>query len=136
VQTGESHFLLDFPEMDEQHRYLYRLFDSLEHTSQVINRADTKTLLGEIERYLMFHFSCEEHLMRQYAFDGFAVHQSDHESAETKFVQFLNDFEATRLNPAALRAFLIGWLEEHSRMSDTVYVAWIKKKRGELFRAL
>jgi len=35
-----------------------------------------KTLLAEIEGYLLFHFDSEEHLMRHYGYPRFAEHQS------------------------------------------------------------
>ena len=113
------------PEMDEQHKYLFLLFDLIERSPGVTDRARTKALLAEIEGYVNFHFTCEEHLMRHYKYPGFAVHQSDHETAGAKLVQFLDDFDLGRLNPNALRIFLTGWLMEHGSISDTDYVAWI-----------
>lgn len=121
---------LGFPEMDEQHTYLYSLFDQIKQESSVTDVSATKNLLDEIERYVLFHFGCEEHLMRLYRDPGFAVHQSDHESMSGKLVQFLDDFEAKRLNPAALRIFLTGWLMEHSVVSDAAYVEWIRAFRA------
>jgi hemerythrin len=130
---ADNHDALDLPEMEAQHHYLFRLFDAVEHTSTVTDRQAMGALLDEIERYVMFHFTSEEHLMRAYGFSGFAAHQTDHEQAATKLVGFLDDFEADRLNPARLRVFLTGWLLEHSALSDTAYVAWIKQRRGALF---
>jgi hemerythrin len=129
MNPSPNRYILGLPEMDEQHNYLYCLFDRIEPSQQVTSKTGTKALLEEIERYLLFHFSSEEHLMRTYGFPGFATHQSDHESAGGKFVQFLDDFEANRLNPGALKIFLTGWLMEHSRISDSEYVEWVKKRR-------
>jgi hemerythrin len=126
---------LGLPEMDEQHNYLYSLFDRIEKSPQVADKTATKALLEEIERYVLFHFASEEQLMRLYGFPGFAVHQSDHETAGAKLVQFMDDFDAGRLNPGALRIFLTGWLMEHSKLSDSEYVAWVKKKRDEVNKA-
>jgi hemerythrin len=127
-QPDERH-VLGLPEMDEQHRYLYGLFDRVEQSRQVTNREATKGLLAEIERYVVFHFASEEHLMRAYEAPGFAAHQSDHEAASAKLVQFMDDFDAGRLNPAALRIFMTGWLMEHSATSDAAYAAWILERR-------
>jgi hemerythrin len=129
-------YVLGLPEMDEQHSYLYSLFDRIEQAPHVGNRTAAAALLDEIERYLMFHFESEELLMRRYGFPGFAQHQSDHETAGSRLVQFNYDFERGALNPAALKIFLTGWLMEHSEKADSEYVAWIRKCREQLDRAL
>jgi|WetSurMetagenome_2_1015567.scaffolds.fasta_scaffold245729_2 hemerythrin-like metal-binding protein len=127
------HPSLGLPEMDEQHEYLFRLFDRIERSQGVSDVKSMRVLLDEIEGYLNFHFTGEEQLMRHYRFEGFASHQSDHEAAAAKFIQFLDDFDLGRLNPNALRIFLTGWLAEHAAVSDTVYAAWIKNRRAEIF---
>jgi hemerythrin len=123
--------ILGLPEMDEQHRYLYGCFNMLENNVQVTDREKTGRLLLELERYILFHFTSEEHLMRSYNYPGFGMHQSDHENAGKRFIRFLDDFDADTLNPSALRIFLTGWLMEHSMTSDADYVVWIKKCRGK-----
>lgn len=125
-----NHPMLDFPEMDTQHDYLFFLYEKLlEFKDNQSNRSKLKNILDEIERYLLFHFTCEENLMRTYNYSGFAVHQGDHENSARKFISFLDDFEANRLNVFALYTFLRGWLEEHCIQSDTEYVKWINSKR-------
>jgi hemerythrin len=131
MNERDRRFTLDFPEMDAQHDYLYDLFDMIEPSSAVVNHAATKALLAEIERSIMFHFSCEERLMRTYNFPNFAVHQSDHERAEARLLEFIEDLGSNKLNPSALRKFLANWLWEHSSAGDVEYVAWVKKRRKE-----
>ena len=114
MNDSNDRYLLNLPEMDTQHEYLYSLFDRIEVLRRP-EREAMRNLLKEIERYLVFHFECEERLMRMYDFAGFAVHQGDHEQAGNQLVAFLDDFEADRLNPSAMRIFLTGWLMEHSR---------------------
>ena len=118
--------------MDTQHSYLYSLFDRIEQSSTVTDPGATRALLDEIERSILFHFASEEHLIRSYGAPGFAVHQSDHERAGHKLVEFLDDFDAGRLNPARLRIFLTGWLMEHSSISDAAYAEFIKQFRAQL----
>lgn len=131
--NGEQRYILGFPEMDVQHDYCYVLFDAI---VPVFSSGDTtaqEALLREIERYVLFHCECEEHLMRMYDTPGFAVHQSDHERMQQKLLGFLDDYEAGKLQPAAVRIALTGWLMEHSRYSDSEYVDWITKKRASFF---
>ncbi len=129
MNDKNERYILGFPEMDVQHEYCYSLFDAIETTAASGDKDRITKLLHEIEIYLMFHFECEEHLMRMYGAPGFAVHQSDHERVGHKLVEFLDDFEAGRLNSAAMRIFFTGWLMEHSLLSDSEYVAWIKQRR-------
>ena len=133
MNDSNNRYLLGLPEMDAQHEYLYSLFDRIEGIATAGDREAMRNLLKEIERYLVFHFECEERLMRIYGFDGFGVHQGDHEQAGNKLVAFLDDFEANRLNPAALRIFFTGWLMEHSRLSDSEYVKKVLEERRIIF---
>jgi hemerythrin len=127
-----NRYVLNFPEMDEQHRYLYELFDDIEPIARSGDASALKKLLAEIEHYLLYHFSCEEHLMRMYNFPGFAVHQSDHEQVGNRYVEFMDAYDAGIFNPAAAHSFLAGWLSEHSWISDAQYVDWIQNYRDEL----
>ncbi len=134
--TSPTRHILNLPEMDSQHEYLYSLFDRIEDGREVRDTQRMAALLEEIERYVNFHFMSEEHLMRLYGAPGFAVHQSDHEIAAAKLVQFMDDFGAHRLNPAALRIFLTGWLMEHSETADEEYAKWVRQRRSQLGQRL
>lgn len=131
MDNSGPRYVLGLADMDSQHEYLYSLFDRIEQKTTIVNTEALKPLLKEIERYVLFHFASEEHLMRAYQAPNFAVHQSDHEQAGAKLAQFLDDFDAGRLNPAALKIWLTGWLMEHSRISDAEYARWIKAARAK-----
>jgi hemerythrin len=134
MNNSGPRYVLGLADMDTQHEYLYSLFDRIEEKTTVTDAAALKPLLVEIERYVLFHFASEEHLMRAYNAPSFSVHQTDHEQAGAKLVQFLDDFDAGRLNPAALRIWLTGWLMEHSKLSDSEYARWVKAERAKLRR--
>jgi len=130
MKNQSGRYILEFAEMDVQHDYLYRLFDSIEQSTEVTDISSMKNILREIERYLNFHFTSEEHLMRTYETPGYAEHQSDHENMASQFIRYLNDFDAAQLNPAAVKIFLTGWLMEHSESIDSQYVKHIKEIRS------
>jgi hemerythrin len=130
TSDNATRHVLGVPEMDEQHRRLYSLFDQLEQSPTVSDREATKALLAAIEGYLLFHFSSEEHFIRLYKAPGFATHQTDHEQFSAHVVRFLDDFEAGRLNPARFRGFLTAWLMEHSRDVDEEYARVVRAERG------
>jgi hemerythrin len=129
MNEHDNRHVLGFPEIDTQHDYCYRLFDAICPVAALSETAKLGKLLHEIELYLMFHFECEERLMRMYEFPGFSIHQSDHEQVYRRLIPFLDDFDAGALDPLALATFLIGWLSEHSALSDTAYVKWILERR-------
>jgi hemerythrin-like metal-binding protein len=131
MNKHNTRYILGFPEMDVQHDYCYRLFDMIDLVASGNDNKKFGRLLHEIERYLMFHFECEEHLMKMYGAPGFAVHQTDHENAGRRLVGFLDDFDAGTLNPVHLSIFLTGWLMEHSATADREYVSWILSRRLE-----
>ena len=127
-----NRYALELPEMETQHTYLYFLFDNLEKIPSSTSEEFIQKLLKEIERYILFHFASEEHLMRLYQFPGFSVHQTDHERVEMKLLQYLEDFDNNRLNAQSMRIFFVGWLMEHSSISDSEYVRWIIEQRAKL----
>lgn len=130
AQSRPDRHILNVPEMDLQHQYLYSLFDRIEDNATVSNKEETARLLKEIEGYLLFHFNSEEHLIRLYGAPGFAAHQTEHEQAGGRLVGFLEDFESGSLNPARLRFVLSNWLAEHALLCDEQYAKVIRKIRG------
>ncbi len=119
---------LDIPEMDAQHAYLYSLFDRID---EEMSREDMASLLEEIEGYLDFHMSSEEHLIRLYKVPGFEVHQTDHHQAAEAFIKHTRGFDDGSFNPARLRNAMTGWLAEHSASADMEYAEKIKAYRKE-----
>ena len=116
--------------MDEQHAYLFKLFEQIEETEMVVDSDAMKILLNEIDGYLLFHFTSEEYFIRFYQAPGYTMQKVDHEKAGERYVEYLEDFDAGKLNPLKLRWFLISWLDEHSRISDEEYAIFIRKKRN------
>jgi hemerythrin len=130
MQDYNKRHILNIPEMDTQHAYLYGLFDHIEDTIEVVDKKATGKLLNEIEGYLLFHFTSEEHLMRLYKVPGYSAHQTEHEQAGARLVMFMDDFSREQLNPAKMRIYLTGWLMEHSQISDEEYAKVIRNLRN------
>ncbi|MBT3193600.1 MAG: hemerythrin family protein [Verrucomicrobia bacterium] len=120
---------LGIPEMDAQHDYLYGLFDRIEtETSQ----GEMAALLHEIEGYLDFHFTSEEHFIRHYKVPNVAAHQGDHEQAAEAFFRHVASFENGSLNPARFHNAMVGWLSEHTEAVDMKYAELVRKLRSEI----
>jgi hemerythrin-like metal-binding protein len=112
--------------MDTQHDYLYSLFDKIDSANTPDEMA---ALLQEIEGYLDFHFTSEEHLIRHYKVPDFAAHQADHHQAAEAFFKHVAAFEHGNLNPARMRNAMTGWLNEHSESTDMQYATFIQNIR-------
>jgi hemerythrin len=136
MDKKSNKFSLGFPEMDSQHEYCYHLFDAIMPIAESCDKKKLSRLLNEIEMYLMFHFECEERLMRMYEFPGYSVHQADHEQVGNRFIQFIDEYSAGAMNPWNLFAFLSEWLAEHSSTADIEYVKWIQKSRNLIIEPL
>jgi hemerythrin-like metal-binding protein len=119
-------YILGLPEMDAQHSYLYGLFGQLDIS------ANGPLLLKEIDRYLEFHFSSEEHIMRAYGFPGYTVHAADHELAASVFVGYCDNALAGTMTLLTVKKHMHNWLTEHGRSADAQYVKWIQDKRKEI----
>lgn len=130
MQHEPQRHLLGIPEMDAQHAHLYSLLDAIENAGEVSDREATGKLLKQIEGYLLFHFASEEHFIRMYGAPNFATHQTDHEQAGNRFVQYMDDFENGSLNPARLKVSFTGWLMEHSRSIDEEYAGFVRAIRS------
>lgn len=127
MQESQTKHRLCIPEMDAQHDYLYTLFDRILSTP---SKEGMATLLHEIEGYLDFHFTSEEHLIRHYNIPGFAAHQADHEQAAEAFFKHVTAFEHGTMNPARMRNAMTGWLNEHSESTDMQYAVIIQGIRN------
>jgi hemerythrin-like metal-binding protein len=126
MQAPHTRCRLNIPEMDTQHDYLYSLFDKIDSANTPDEMA---ALLQEIEGYLDFHFTSEEHLIRHYKVPGVAAHQADHHQAAEAFFKHVSAFEHGNLNPARMRNAMTGWLNEHSESTDMQYATFLQNIR-------
>jgi hemerythrin-like metal-binding protein/PAS domain S-box-containing protein len=126
MKTTHTRPILGIPEMDTQHDHLYSLFDRIETETSESGMAD---LLQEIEGYLDFHFTSEEHLIRHYKVPDFAAHQADHEQAAEAFFKHLAAFEHGTMNPARFHNAMTGWFSEHAEATDMQYAKFIRERR-------
>jgi hemerythrin-like metal-binding protein len=104
VQTQvawSDEYALDLPEIDEQHKFLFRLIDDVWRT--VVNKADRDTTLGvvgELERYTVTHFAAEEAFMREQQYSLYHEHRAEHEKFVARIALEKASVKAGR--PAAL----------------------------------
>ena len=115
-------YALDLPEIDEQHKFLFRLIDDVWRT--VVNKADRDTTLGvvgELERYTVTHFAAEEAFMREQQYSLYHEHRAEHEKFVARIALEKASVKAGRPLSLELLHFLRDWLVLHIRFTDRAY---------------
>lgn len=114
------------PRLDEHHRRLIELTNLL---GTAIAAGDTETVtgavLGELVRYVYYHFGEEERLMEAAGYADLAIHRQHHK-AMAEHVRGLEeryDRDPGAVMTADLHSFLADWLINHIRSEDLRYRA-------------
>lgn len=116
------------PEVDAEHRNLYRLAEELHESVEAGARAPRirngmQALLDAIEE----HFAHEERLMKAAACESYEWHKQQHNTVRKKGKRFLADFAAGgRDVPEDFLAFLAGWFRDHLALSDRMMGAQVR----------
>jgi hemerythrin-like metal-binding protein len=109
------------PEVDDQHRELYRHIGDLHAAMRVHDLAEVSRIADFLEGYATIHFAAEERLMIAAGYSGLPDHVLHHRD----FVKDLKSWQArfARKGPTPslvveLSAWLTGWLGNHIRKVD------------------
>ncbi|AMV73740.1 bacteriohemerythrin [Desulfuromonas carbonis] len=116
-----------FPVVDEQHRFLVGLvnefYDAL-HSGQA--REMVGGVLGRLAEYAGSHFACEERLMVETSYPGFAAHKREHEALTSQVVKLLEEFHRTdQALSVKVGFFLRDWLMNHILKTDKAMGAYL-----------
>ena len=118
------------PDIDAQHRQLYRLADELH---QALNAGQGKealaTVLKNLIDYTKTHFAAEERLMQRCGYSELAAHKAQHENLTRKVVELQQQFQAGKLMLSIeVMRFLSDWLRQHIGSSDRKYAPFVIDK--------
>jgi hemerythrin len=81
-------FSVGIPQIDEHHRHLFFLVNKT--YDEFISRDSAKNfaaLFDELIDYATYHFSMEEHWMRESKYPDLAIHQKEHEIFSKRVVE-------------------------------------------------
>jgi hemerythrin-like metal-binding protein len=119
-------YILNIPEIDEEHQKLFALFNELYdamqdgHGNEVIDKVITRVL-----DYTDYHFAHEELLFRTYGYTDEAAHRAEHAQLRqqaTALAQKLRD--RADVAPATLK-LLYDWLNHHILESDKSFAPFL-----------
>lgn len=110
--------------LDEHHR---RLIDLINQLGAAIAAGDTQqatgAALGELIRYVYYHFGEEERLMEEAGYADLPTHRQHHRAMaeHVRGLEEMFDRDPGAVVTAELHGFLADWLMNHIRSEDLRY---------------
>jgi len=116
------------PEIDAEHRNLFRIADELQKAATSGENADRiLTLLRGLLAAVEVHFNREERLMRSIKYPLLAWHKQQHDTVRKRGSGFLKRVEAGESDAALMMLeFLAVWLRDHTALTDRMMGAYIR----------
>jgi hemerythrin len=120
--TFDETLIMGVPELDRQHRELFRRLDALiEAIRRGSSRDEIAHTLAFLREYVGVHFEAEEAVMRAAGYGALDAHRAEHD----RFVRDLAAFETEHRRDGATPSLIVrvnarlrGWLAEHLYRSD------------------
>ncbi len=113
--TWQDSYSISVPEIDDQHKNLFALADTL-HRAALAGEAqqDLNELLGRLLVSSQQHFATEERLMASSEFPRYAQHKRQHDLFVGKAVSLSREFEAGEADLVGkVLPFLSRWMSHH-----------------------
>lgn len=110
--------------LDNHHK---RLIDLLNQLGMAVEAGDTQhvtgMVLGELVRYVYYHFGEEERLMEAAGYDDLAAHRQAHRvmAEHVRALERAYDADPSAVVAQELYVFLGDWLVHHIRSEDQRY---------------
>jgi hemerythrin len=128
LETGD-------PEIDEQHRELFRRIDQLlAATRDRRARTEVGRLLTFLGDYVVVHFEAEEKLMVDAEYPSLDAHRSEHQRFVEEYARLFEDYRADGPGPVFVIKFgnrVTAWLCEHICRTDRRFVDHLNTRREE-----
>jgi len=116
------------PEIDAEHRAIYRLGDEL-HKALLAGAepAQLKPILANLLESADQHFRHEERLMRAVHYTAFAWHKQQHDAARKRLKQFTERIDAGESGAVCeMVDFFKLWLRDHTGLHDRMMAAYLR----------
>jgi hemerythrin len=126
LETGD-------PEIDDQHRELFRRIDALMAATQDRRaRSEVGRLLTFLGDYVVGHFAAEERLMEEYGYPEVEAHRDEHRNFVSDYARLYQDYRAEGPGPVFVIKFgnrVTGWLCEHICRTDRRLADYLSAQR-------
>jgi hemerythrin len=131
--TWEERYELGIPQIDDQHKELLRLTNTLFAACRegAARDAFKDAIKGAVD-YVKEHFSYEEKLLERISYPELTDHKKQHEIFVKKVLDDVRNFESGQtFVPNAFVRFLKDWILTHIALSDRKYADYILKLKRE-----
>jgi len=127
IEWGE-HLMLGLAEIDRQHR---ELAESLNRLARDPSPEKASAVLHQLFEDVRDHFTYEEELMSEYAYDGYAEHWREHHQLLGELRHFTGRVDRGKETvDAAVFEELKVWLLAHVNISDRPLAEFLLKVAG------
>jgi len=109
------------PEIDEQHRELFRRVDRLLDAVLHHDRSEVGQLLAYLQGFVVEHFAAEERLMAEVEYPEAERHVREHRDFAAALAELGAEFAATGATAGVvfkLEQQTVGWLRDHVYFTD------------------
>lgn len=125
-----SEYSVSIPEIDEQHKTLFRLVSDLHHA---VSNGFTNDLIGEIfERlidYALDHFTLEEKYFTMHDYPGYQLHKEEHDKLTRQVLELQSSFLAGNVVISyETLDFLQNWLTDHILVKDKEFGNFLQER--------
>jgi hemerythrin len=138
IVDWDDRYLIGIPLIDEQHKELIRLTNTLYESclqgDEAARKKFKRTIQGTVD-YVRFHFSAEEQILKNVNYPELASHKKQHEKFVKQVLEEAKNFvEGKKFVPNTFVRFLRDWILTHIAMEDRKYADYIinLKKNGGL----
>lgn len=132
VISWNDSFSIGIPQIDEHHQHLFFLVNKT--YDEFISRDSAKNLtalLDELIDYATYHFSMEEHWMRESEYPDLTIHQKEHDSISKRVIELHSSYHKGEVHLSLeVLSFLHSWLTNHILQSDAAYGRFVAAKNG------
>jgi len=125
------------PEIDEQHRELFRRVDSLLDAVLHQDRDEVGRVLAYLQGFVVEHFDAEERLMAEVAYPEAERHVREHRAFAATLAEVGAEYAAH--GPTAALVFrleqqAVGWLQDHVYFTDVALGRFVLARQASAGR--
>jgi hemerythrin len=120
------------PEIDDEHREIFRLTQDLQEAADAGANARVRALFKQIVEHADRHFKHEERLMRASGYPSYALHKRQHDGVRAKLEALAPRVRRGDKDSALLLVdYLCGWLRDHTSTTDRMMGAYLRANRRQ-----
>lgn len=131
--TWTSALSIGVPEIDEQHRELFRNVDALQDAVLARDRAGAARILRFLRGYVRVHFAAEESLMRGLVYPAREAHEEEHRAFAARIDALDRALEVEGATAALVHRVereVSAWLLDHVCSTDMALGWYVRGRRG------